>query len=147
MAAIYKMIYVSSAPYDMSDDELMEILTVSRKNNKEKGITGLLLYFDGSFFQLLEGDKESVTSLFTTIAQDRRHTGVIKLYEQVSETRDFPEWSMGFKRIDQNTLGDDSSGFLDLVRDSSQLQDLFNDVSSKTRLLIDTFKVTTGMNM
>ena len=37
------------------------------------GITGLLLFIDGGFLQMLEGEERAVRELYTRIAADRRH--------------------------------------------------------------------------
>ena len=40
------------------------MLTEARERNQQLGVTGLLLYKDGDFIQLLEGDKATVKALF-----------------------------------------------------------------------------------
>ena len=52
--------YVSSATHLMTEDELAAILDVSRERNARDGITGLLLYSDGDFIQVLEGPEAPV---------------------------------------------------------------------------------------
>lgn len=96
---MYYIVYLSSATELMGEGELEEILEVSRRNNTERNITGLLVYMDGSIIQLLEGEKEVVLATYRKIISDPRHTGVIKLKEGELESRNFPEWSMGYKSV------------------------------------------------
>jgi Sensors of blue-light using FAD len=62
-----------------STEELTDLLRKSRDNNAALGITGMLLYKDGNFMQVLEGDEERVRALATKVSQDRRHRGFIQL--------------------------------------------------------------------
>lgn len=48
---------------DLSKEQLEDILEQSRRNNKGVDITGILLFDSGSFFQVLEGDKEVIGAL------------------------------------------------------------------------------------
>lgn len=102
--SLISLVYVSYATTDMNTNELKAILDVSRKNNEKRGITGMLIYRDGYFIQVLEGEKEVVQNLFNTIKQDPRHKGVLIVSQQNIEKRDFSNWSMGFKNLDEVDL-------------------------------------------
>jgi hypothetical protein len=93
----YYLMYVSYALEPFSDEMLESLLTVSRKNNDKYGITGMLLYIDGKFIQVLEGNKEDVNALFDNIRIDKRHKKVNVIIEGTSEKRNFPDWHMSFK--------------------------------------------------
>lgn len=101
---MYYVIYLSTANRLMGEGELESILEVSRRNNTEKGITGLLVYADGSIIQLLEGEKETVLSTYKKILQDSRHSGAIKLKEGEMIERNFPQWSMGFEIVSKSNI-------------------------------------------
>jgi hypothetical protein len=88
----------------MTDDELKEILVKSRKNNAEKSITGMLLYYGGTFIQLLEGKKQDVEYIYNKIELDARHMNLLKLITGEEDTRNFPDWSMGFGTADKTVL-------------------------------------------
>jgi hypothetical protein len=71
------------------------IVEQSRRNNPAKGITGLLCFIDDVFVQVLEGGRDAVCDLFSTIVRDERHHSVrILSYEEISERR-FGNWNMG----------------------------------------------------
>lgn len=93
---LHRLIYVSAAREEVSSADLERLLGIARRNNEAAGVTGLLLYHDGSFFQVLEGPKEAVVRIFSTVERDPRHSRVIVLQNKVAETRAFPNWSMGY---------------------------------------------------
>ena len=93
------LIYVSSAVELFSKADLVSLLDVSRRNNSLSDITGLLLYKDGNFMQMIEGDDARVHDLQAKISRDRRHEGLITLLEKRITERRFNDWSMGFKNL------------------------------------------------
>ena len=103
---MYYLIYVSTAVNLMDTQELTEILTISRKKNLEHSITGMLLYAEGTFIQVLEGAEEDVKLIYSNIIKDTRHKNLIKLVNSSIERRAFPEWSMGFAAVDKETLSE-----------------------------------------
>ena len=95
------MVYTSSArSRHMPIEEVRAILRASRVNNTSLGITGLLLYRDGSFAQFLEGPADAVDTLYDKIERDPRHHGVIRVLRQPTTKRDFRQWSMAFRDLD-----------------------------------------------
>ena len=59
-----QLLYVSNTAYEFGLDDLDNVLAASRRNNAMLGITGLLLFIDGGFLQILEGEERAVlTSL------------------------------------------------------------------------------------
>ena len=93
---MYCLTYVSSAVEPFSREALRELLQVCVANNSKLGITGMLLYKDGNFMQVLEGEQSAVTMVREKVFSDPRHRGVITLIKGEQEGRDFPDWSMGF---------------------------------------------------
>jgi hypothetical protein len=77
----------------------MRLLHQCRENNRRQGITGMLLYNDGNFVQVLEGPQEAVDRLLATIKHDLRHKGVLELLRGDLAERQFPDWSMGFRDV------------------------------------------------
>lgn len=99
MQTIFRLIYVSSAVEPLTEDELVALLADARDRNSQLGITGMLLYKDGNFLQLLEGDETAVRTLMGKITRDARHHGTIVLHEERASTRLFADWSMGFRNL------------------------------------------------
>ena len=96
---LVSLIYISASSHLMNNDELEEILTKSRANNTELGLTGMLLYYEGAFMQVLEGPEESVHRLYSRINLDPRHSRITRLWEEYIPERSFPDWSMGYHRL------------------------------------------------
>jgi len=96
---MYYIVYLSSASKLLTEDELKEIVDTSIKNNIRLGITGMMLYNEGNFIQVLEGEEEIVKNRYSIIEQDSRHLGILVLTDGHIENRTFPDWSMGFKII------------------------------------------------
>src|SRR5687767_6279847 len=96
---MFHLVYVSSAINLFNSDELKDLLEISRRNNSALDITGMLLYRDGNFIQALEGDEQAVRALFEKISRDPRHKGIVTLVQGETPEREFPDWSMGFRNL------------------------------------------------
>ncbi len=72
-----------------------ELYAQAARFNAQAEITGALLYMDGRWAQILEGDQTAITSLYGRIACDSRHERVTLDYVIETERRLFPDWSMG----------------------------------------------------
>jgi len=101
---MYYIIYSSYTSLPFNDEALRTLLVKAREKNQQMGVTGMMLYFDGKFIQLIEGDEKTVKQLYETIFDDPRHDRNIILREGVTETRFFSEWSMSFKSISPEEL-------------------------------------------
>lgn len=99
MPSIHRLVYLSAATELLSKPDLLNLLNKARQKNLSLGVTGLLLYKDGDFIQLLEGERDAVKALYQTILQDRRHRGATLILEEEAETRLFADWSMGFRDL------------------------------------------------
>jgi hypothetical protein len=107
-------VYVSSAVRPLTEDEILDILRVSRQNNERLGVTGMLLYRDGNFLQVLEGPASVVDSLIQRIRRDPRHDGVILMSRKNTEERQFQESSMAFRNVSKDVTSKDGySPFLE----------------------------------
>ena len=132
------VVYVSSATEPLSQQALVDLLTVSRRNNQREGLSGLLLYRGGNFMQLLEGDEAQVWSTHARIMRDARHRGVITILQQSITSRLFDDWSMAFGNLDDPDIAalDGISGFLD--RDFTD--PLYADDNNRALTLLRTFR-------
>lgn len=90
----YRLIYSSEASPDLTTADLEGMLAESRIRNRAHGITGVLVFVDGAFLQILEGEKDDVRDLMERIERDPRHHGVKVFVEQETDTRAFAEWNM-----------------------------------------------------
>ena len=98
---LVRLLYASRAAEDISQDDLLRILTQSKANNPGSGITGVLCSSGRIFMQVLEGGRMQVNALYNKIAADKRHQDMaILLDEEVSE-RKFAGWSMGLVNLER----------------------------------------------
>ena len=80
----------------MQSDELEEILQHARGSNAMKGITGALIYVDGVFLQILEGETDTVQELMARISKDVRHETVTVLKQGEISCATFSDWKMAY---------------------------------------------------
>jgi hypothetical protein len=111
---LFTLVYVSVATKDMTADDLLALLAQSRSFNKENGLTGLLLYKERFFIQVLEGEERIIDSLFERIKVDTRHFNVLLILKKPIIARNFEEWAMGFKVPNLDKLKQ-VSGFSDYM--------------------------------
>ena len=96
--AFTELIYVSATAGD-AEHEVKEILDSAVKHNQLNNITGMLLYHKGAFMQVLEGGESEVMETYARICDDKRHHHVEILSITEVRSRQFGNWSMGFKQV------------------------------------------------
>jgi hypothetical protein len=111
---IRQLLYTSSTSRETSIETIDSILAASRKNNTRDGITGVLLYIDGGFMQVLEGEPATVTATFERIRKDARHWNTGILLDRTAE-RAFSSWTMGFIKPSEEQL---RSGMFQLTKEA-----------------------------
>jgi hypothetical protein len=112
---LYNLVYCSRAAAGVDDAAVERILAAARRFNPAHGITGLLVFGGGIFFQWIEGPRPAVTRLMTLIQADPRHADIVRLSE-LEEVRErlFPDWDM------ELVTTDDIRDVLLDARDSAQ---------------------------
>lgn len=138
MPQLISLIYASSATKLMSQQELTELLKVTHKNNPPLKLTGLLLYNQGNFIQALEGPEETVLQVYQKIQKDPRHHNIILLGKQSIEKRQFPNWAMGFRNLEELSP-EDQAAFSDFMT-IDKLPDYFQENPSRASVLLTSFK-------
>ena len=89
-----RLLYVSQAAGPQTTTMTTSILLQAQKHNPVQGITGVLCQGQGFFFQVLEGERDRVNTLYRRICADNRHHDVTLLhYEEITE-RQFGQWAM-----------------------------------------------------
>lgn len=93
---LMQLIYTSEANGDLTESAVLDILRKAQVRNQSLKISGLLLFKDNRFIQLLEGDASRVEALFAMIATDRRHRNVIVREKLTVDQVSMPTWAMGY---------------------------------------------------
>jgi len=104
MDSLIHCIYASAARSAFSDPELVALLKQARATNAGQGITGMLIYAEGSFFQVLEGEAEVVDSLYTKILADPRHEKITQIIREPIPARAFGDWTMGYSVMSREDI-------------------------------------------
>ncbi|RKE02634.1 BLUF domain-containing protein [Marinifilum flexuosum] len=114
MPNLIHIVYVSFSRNQLSELELDELLSEIRPKNLANGVTGLLLYNDEIFIQVIEGEKDKISTLYNRLQNDNRHTNIVKILEEDIDQRSFPEWSMGYQKLSKED-SKDLPGFTDVM--------------------------------
>lgn len=97
--SFYHLIYSSFATVRLSQRDLIDLLKAARVRNEARGLTGMLLYRDGTYLQYLEGRRSDIEELLERLSRDPRHRDIRILKEGSAPARLFPEWSMAYKNL------------------------------------------------
>lgn len=92
---MHRIVYISEATRPLTRPELNQIIVTSRRNNAREDLTGLLLYHQQRFFQVLEGPTRTLQTCLARIAGDNRHHGIQIIDRAAASERAFPQWQMG----------------------------------------------------
>ena len=92
---LYNVVYCSRATAGVGGADVDRIIESARRHNAAHGITGMLVFGSGVFFQWLEGPRDNVTRLMAVLKTDPRHENMVQLSE-IEEVRErlFPDWDM-----------------------------------------------------
>jgi hypothetical protein len=96
--------YVSHAAEAMTQEALLSLLQQCLANNEASGVTGMLLYGNDTFLQVLEGEEAAVDMVVDKIRKDPRHSKIHFLYRKPLEHRQYSDWSMGFRPVSAQGL-------------------------------------------
>lgn len=101
MSTLYHLIYTSKATEQFKTKELDSLMKQARFNNFIYQVTGLLLYGEAQFIQVLEGEKNNIDVIMDKITQDKRHTQIDIITYQPIHERAFDSWNMGLALLSQ----------------------------------------------
>lgn len=96
---MFQLLYVSTATKPFNDTDLVVLLKGARQKNARLHINGMLLYKQGKFMQILEGEESAVRKLYAEISQDPRHEKLTVILERECSKSVFRDWSMGFVNL------------------------------------------------
>ncbi|NMH88476.1 BLUF domain-containing protein [Flavivirga algicola] len=94
--------YISDSCQEESLNSLKVLYSKAKKNNSKYNITGILIYSNANFLQVLEGDQKSVDATFKRISLDTRHRNIFKVINIDIQQRIFEDYNFGFTIINDN---------------------------------------------
>ena len=86
--------YRSEAAAPPSRSDLDTLLTQAQARNRALGVTGMMLYDNGRYFQTLEGPPEALDDIWASIRRDPRHGSIEVLSQHIVPARLFSGWDM-----------------------------------------------------
>ena len=101
--------YRSKAIAPLSEGQLHDLLVTSQANNRRSGLTGLLIYDEGQFFQWIEGEPDHVDTMWNAIQRDQRHTNIELIGRQFVPLRFFGDWDMRLSVRSSDHFGQSAS--------------------------------------
>jgi len=93
---LVELSYLSEAVSDMSFLGLMRLLESARAFNQQNGISGILLYDNQQFSQIIEGEHASVMKAWKRIQEDKRHHRIELLEIREISEHSYPDWILRF---------------------------------------------------
>lgn len=103
---VYYLLYYGVEGVKFEQKDFEELLQQARERNKLLGITGKLIYCEGTFIQILEGNKNNVKDVYASIERDQRLIATKLVAEGTAEQRYFKDWSMDFEEVPLTTINE-----------------------------------------
>jgi hypothetical protein len=100
-----QLTYISTAITGLHQRDVDAILDSSRRNNRQCGLTGMLLFDGRRFLQHLEGEDAVIDATYERIRADERHRAIVQLSRRSVEARVFGDWDMAFERVSGMVAG------------------------------------------
>ncbi len=94
-APLHELIYCSTAAPEVQLGVVYTVLGVSQRNNLRDNLSGLLIFSNPYFLQVLEGPQVTLERLYGKLKADHRHSAVQLLSLSPVENRTWANWSMG----------------------------------------------------
>ena len=120
-------VYCSRAAEGIDDIAVGGIVELAQRRNAARGITGVLVFGDGVFFQMVEGPTAHIENLIASLHRDPRHHDIVTL-ERSEDKRErlYPNWEM------ERVGADDIRGVLQDAMESAKDE---NSVAALGRML------------
>lgn len=99
-----QLVYVSNRKPNCTAEEIDKILASCKKNNPPLNITGVLLFSETKFIQLVEGDAKVIMALYDKIKKDNRHSLPVMISYNPIPEKSFPSWHMGSRNISKTEI-------------------------------------------
>lgn len=127
LPALYHFVYCSRAADGVDDVEVGRIVEQAQRHNLARGITGVLVFGSGVFFQWIEGPPGEIQKLIASLHGDSRHYDIVSL-DQSEEERErlYPNWDM--ERVE-------AEGIRAVLQDALKSAEDENNIAALTRIL------------
>ena len=106
MKTLSHVIYASRSTAEFHEHDIPELLKQVRVANAKHELTGMLLYINGAFVQVIEGQPQMVDAVMSSILRDKRHTQLTVIAKEPIVERQFEGWTMIHKTLDPMDAGE-----------------------------------------
>ena len=117
----YTLCYVSTCIEDLSAKDLEQLFRVNKRNNVKLDISGILIYNNGNFLQILEGHELKIKNLFNKIKLDSRHQDIIPLINMTIDERIFDDYESGFVVVQDQKKLHQLESYLNWIKEAELL--------------------------
>ena len=114
-----QLVYTSYARQRFDRASLTSLVNSAQRENARSGVTGILVYVDMNFMQLLEGPTQEVVETFSRITADPKHGDIVELSRHEVETRSCSDWTMALAYVPEDL---NSSALSDALSDYEELR-------------------------
>lgn len=124
---LYHVVYCSRAADGVDGAEVGRIVASAQRHNPARGITGVLVFGSGVFFQWIEGPRAHIEQLMATLHGDARHHDIVSLSES-EEVRErlYPNWDM--EQVDADDI-------IEVLQDALDTTEDQDNIAALTRIL------------
>ena len=98
-APLYSICYVSTADSTVTSENVHTVFDGIIDKNLERSITGILLFSQGNFMQIMEGELDKLSELYQAIQEDPRHHHLIEILSTPIKDRIFENYQTGFSIV------------------------------------------------
>lgn len=112
---LYTISYVSTSA-ELSDFQINELLHITKLKNEDLGITGILMYSDQNFFQIIEGQKKVIKCLYQKIEKDIRHFNLIRILDRSINIPSFTSFQSTYTIVNREKDYSDLQQFLEIEK-------------------------------
>ncbi len=113
----FSISYVSTSNRDLNHDEVTELLDLTEIRNNNKGVNGLLIYSEGNFFEVIEGEKNMIMDLFEDIKEDPRHRNIMMIFKKEIDKPLFDDKEADFISVNTKHHQINMENFLYYIKD------------------------------
>lgn len=127
LPALYHFVYCSRAAGSVDDAEVGRIVEAAQRRNLARGITGVLVFGGGIFFQWIEGPAAQMHPLIASLHGDSRHHDIVMLSQSEEEReRLYLNWDMEKVEADNIRV---------VLKDALENTEDENNIAALTRIL------------
>lgn len=113
--------YISDSRINKSITDFNNLINKAKSNNTKNNITGILVYKNSNFLQVLEGHPKTVDTVFDKIRIDQRHQNIFKVINTTIDERFFEEYNFGFTVVSDKNALQNLSDYLDWLRNADNM--------------------------